>query len=395
MVKVLLIFEDERFYETIERGMVRNRLVGKVFLGDLLNVSEMALEIIRGISWDYFVIIAEDKMFQMAVKLLSICGVGRDTGRNRIVNFVQLFKNVQQIPKVQKVMSNPRYDEIKGLILGLSHAEVGLISSMFPQLTCNIATGAQDIFYNLRCLQYCGEHHKNHLRTLEYVIFDMYDYSYFNTDTSLGKNAVNYFLNWDGFIWDGHHFDRNKNFDFSYEELLDQIQNAICEGIEVGEKEAFLQLFPEVMKITGYDEFSDDFKVRNISKIVTQDEIDNYDIESSVLTQRFEGTEKENIALFGELLALLKNINENMVIKIILMPRVCQIEERMVKYDSLLRPRFYEIMNGFIDEGFNIEIIDLKGLEEISLHNEYYYDVEHLNHKGAECFTKYFIQNHM
>ena len=38
---------------------------------------------------------------------------------------------------------------------------------------------------------------------------------------------------------------------------------------------------------------------------------------------------------------------------------------------------------------------DLKGLEEISSHREYYYDGEHLNRYGAEQFTKYFLEHCM
>ena len=44
---------------------------------------------------------------------------------------------------------------------------------------------------------------------------------------------------------------------------------------------------------------------------------------------------------------------------------------------------------------YGLEIYDLKGLQEISSHREYYYDSEHLNHNGTEQFTKYFLENCM
>lgn len=265
---------------------------------------------------------------------------------------------------------------------------------MFPERVCNIATGGQDIYYNWKSLEWCREYHKNNLKDLEYVIFDMYDYSYFNVDTSLGKNAVNYYVNWDEYLWDGHHFDKNKNFDYSFSKLKEMIEIQNKNGITQQEQENFNFLFPKILNNFLHEHLDDDFKVKNITKVVTEQELEAYEIETSVVKNRFSETQKENKEAFEKILILLREINPNMRIKIVLMPRTSYVEKKMEPFDKILRTEYMEYLEQ-MQEKYLFEIFDLKSLEEISTHQEYYYDGEHLNRRGAEQFTKYFLENCM
>lgn len=391
MLKVCVIYENFHFLRVVEKIARKDLVINAISISEVTSNAESVLAELRTASWDYIVIGANDELSSVVIEFLIKYG---QCSRERMVVFYRAYYCMLRIPKIQKVMSNPRYFDLKGLIMGLSHAETGIVSSMFPSVTCSIATGGQDIYYNLRSLEWCMEHHKNHLRDLEYVIIDMYDYSYFNVDTSRGKNAVNYYLYWDGYIWDGHHFNENKNFNINFQQLKDIIDSQAHGGLAAGEMELFQFIFPDALSLTDYHDYDDDFKVKNIMQVVTQEELDAYVIDSSVMTKEFTETWQENENAFEEILKILRKLNADMKIKIVLMPRCKCIEERMEKYDRMLAPKFFAVLHK-MQQKYGFEIFDLKGLQEISSHREYYYDSEHLNRNGAEQFTKYFIENCM
>ena len=89
-------------------------------------------------------------------------------------------------------MLNPSHDSYDGVILGLSNVEVGVIPSQFKAAFCNLAVSSQDIYYNLKTLEYCYENYYEKLKNLKYAIVDLHDYNYFNFDTSLSNSAVKY-----------------------------------------------------------------------------------------------------------------------------------------------------------------------------------------------------------
>ena len=391
MLKVLLIYENRQISHQVKSMMQIEGTLGEISVEEILGDVNRILEDINSFEADYIVLEMQKEMASLVTELLvKNCRIQQE----KIVDFYKMYYGLFTGPKIQKLMKNPQYYDIKGMIIGLSHAETGLVSSMFPETTCNIATGGQDIYYNLKSLEWCRKHHKNKLKDLEYVIFDMYDYSYFNVDTSLGKNAVNYYVNWDGYLWDGHHFDDNKNFNYSFEQLRQIIETQNNNGITPQEQENFKLLFPEILNNFLHEQLDDDFKVKNITKVVTKQELDAYEIETSVVKKEFSETKRENREAFEKILILLREINPNMKIKIVLMPRTVCVEKKMEAYDKILRTEYMAYLEE-MQKKYSFEIFDLKGLEEISTHQEYYYDGEHLNRKGAEQFTKYFLENCM
>ena len=57
--------------------------------------------------------------------------------------------------RADRVMTNPLYAEYEGLILGISHAEVGIAANRMTGNWANLAVSSQDIFYNYKTLEYC------------------------------------------------------------------------------------------------------------------------------------------------------------------------------------------------------------------------------------------------
>lgn len=107
-----------------------------------------------------------------------------------IINFYAMYHISLPLSKVDRVMSNPFHTDYTGMILGISHAEVGVLPQLLHGNFCNLAVSSQDIYYNMKTLKYCMDYYKSKIQNLQYLIFDMFDYSYFNYDTSLCKAAT-------------------------------------------------------------------------------------------------------------------------------------------------------------------------------------------------------------
>ena len=81
-----------------------------------------------------------------------------------------------------------------------------------------LAVSSQDIYYNYKTLEYCIDNYWEKIKDLKHIIIDMYDYEYFNFDTSLAKNIYRYFM-WGGYNLDEHNMTRNKIYKNSLEEV--------------------------------------------------------------------------------------------------------------------------------------------------------------------------------
>lgn len=86
-------------------------------------------------------------------------------------------------------MADPFHTHYNGMVLEISHAEVGILPKALNGDFCNLAVSSQDIYYNMKTLKYCIDNYPNKIQDLQYLIFEMYDYTYFNYDVSLSKAA--------------------------------------------------------------------------------------------------------------------------------------------------------------------------------------------------------------
>lgn len=135
-----------------------------------------------------------------------------------VFNYILWHKAMLPAMRADLVMSNPLDCSYDGLIMGLSHAEVGILADRLQGNYANLAVSSQDIYYNYKTLEYCIDKYWEKIKNLKHIIIDMYDYEYFNFDTSLAKNIYRYFL-WGGYNLDGHNMTRNKIYTNSLEEV--------------------------------------------------------------------------------------------------------------------------------------------------------------------------------
>lgn len=304
---------------------------------------------------------------------------------SRIINFYAVYRAMVPPMVVDRVMKNPLISKYDGMILGISHALCGLIPRCFDAAFCNLAVSSQDIYYNYKTLEHCFLHYREKIADMKYLIFDMFDYTYFNFDVSLSKTASQYY-NDGGFALDAHHFAHNKNFRYSFEELQMVLQERSLEGITQDKMMAWEQMFDNVHEQTRYQEYSNPLKLFERARIVKEKDFQEYQVNTSIARNLYQETLQENISSFHALLNLAYQINPDMKVFLILMPRYIKAEEMTKEPYAGWKDIFYDIIEES-NKKYPFVFLDLKE-HEISKERDCYYDVSHLNYYGAVKFTK-------
>ena len=304
----------------------------------------------------------------------------------RIIDFYAYFRQAVPLMAVKRVMDNPMKRNYTGMVLGLSHAQVGILPELMEGNFCNLAVSAQDLFYNLKTLQYCRKHHSEKIKDLKYLVVDMYNYNFFNFDTSLSRHAVNY-LRWGGYSLDRHNFPQNPNLPgLDFEEEVKKAEserekNVTREGVALWKK-----LFPDAHKEDGYRGFANPTKVYQRTKVFGNDYYDE-DMGFRGTVKTVHGnTIKENEGYLQKIIELGYEINSDIKIYLVLIPRFYWSQVKARTYFKDWKEMFYSYMEKMKRE-YGIKFLDFKDSDMAKdIHN--YYDESHLNYFGAIKFTK-------
>lgn len=291
-----------------------------------------------------------------------------------------------------RVMQNPYCDEYECLILGLSHAEVGIVPEILPWKTANIAVSSQDIYYNLESLKYCIDTYPEKISRVKKVYVDMFDYTYFNFDTSLSSTALSYYAS--GGIFLPHNILKNVNFELNGfgNDLFDYVNSRQVEGTNENHLTIWIELFGNML----FDE-PNYIGYRNKPFLEFRDKIldahdchDHNVMNSGIINKRHENTISENKLYLRELLELLLDINSDMEINLLITPQhqvndICG-NEQMIEW----KQEFYSIIEE-LKQDYKFRLLDFR-MDDMSSHDEYFYDAEHLNYLGAKVFTKKLLE---
>lgn len=308
---------------------------------------------------------------------------------SKIVDFYYLYNHGVSTQKVDRVMQNPNNkDGYDGIILGVSHGAVGINPKLLKGNFCNLAASSQDIYYNLKTLEYCIENYYEKIKNLKYAILDIFDYNYLNYDVSLTSDLINY-LSWGGYNLDYHNYNQNKNFDLSVEEELAKINSKIIKPLSIEERNLRDTLFENLYINSQLKMFRDFASPEQRSKKVEKG-FNDYclpDYMPKYGSERFDKTIKENKVYFEETLKNLCKINPNIKLYFIIIPRYETVEKvHKTKY-AHWKVEYEEFIYS-LRSNYNFTYLNFKDCKEISSHNEYYQDVAHLNYDGATAFTK-------
>lgn len=303
----------------------------------------------------------------------------------KIIDFFQYYRATIPLMAVDRVMSNPLMQKYDGLILGLSHAQQGIVPRYMHMNFANLAFSAQDLYYNLKTLEYCLTNYMDKLRYVKYVVIDMYDYSYFNFDTSKVKWAPRYYAT-GGFSLDPHNFDLNKNYDYTFEQLMVKILQQKYMGISDEKIELWEKIFINVHAYRNYEEFVNNKNISDRLNIIDETDVKDYKVDTGIVSVIHEDTIRENKIYFGEMLKLIYKWNSQMNVYLVLVPRYIDVQQKMASAFEPWKELFYQIV-GDARKDYPFTFLDFNG-HEISKNRFCYQDASHFNYYGAIKFTE-------
>lgn len=276
-------------------------------------------------------------------------------------------------------LRNYELERIEGLIFGNSHAACGFLEEELTMPFLNFAIPSADIYYNYKAFEKCVTYYKRRLKKLRYIIIDMFDYVYFNYDTSLSAYMSNYICN--GGYQKEHNFKNNKNFRLSFKELMS----------EMG--------YMELRKDCKYEKLFIDMDVQcglcpmERWKHINKKESVNVDVLiGSLISNRFEKTIEENLKIIYQFVDRIQNNFPQVKVIFTLIPRYVSMEKLGEPFIVSWKKEFYNIINVLCDE-YNALFWDYKNHMEISANHMFYYDVSHLNTTGGRVLTSILNEN--
>ncbi|MGG7177906.1 SGNH/GDSL hydrolase family protein [Clostridium paraputrificum] len=363
-------------------GYTDNRSNNKSFN----NARFYKLEELSDIDYDYIILAIDNvEACKVIVKYLN---KKFKIDSSKIVDFYHLYNSGVSSQKVDRVMQDPSnkgsYD---GIVLGVSHSALGINPKYLKGKFCNLAVSSQDIFYNLKTLEYCMENYQNKIKNLKYAILDIFDYNYLNYDVSLTSDLINY-LSWGGYNLDYHNYNQNRNFTLSVEDELSKINCKIIKPLNIEERNLRDMLFENIYENSQVKMFRDFASPEQRANKVEKGSNDYClpDLMPKYGSNRFDRTIEENKVYFEKTLKNLYKINPNVKIYAVLIPRYETVEKvHKTKYAHWKLE--YEEFIYRMKEKYNFEYLDFKNCKEITTHHEYYQDVAHLNYDGATAFT--------
>ena len=303
---------------------------------------------------------------------------------NRFVDFYKIYYGSIPYMRVSRIMENrAKNNKVDGMILGISHAEVGIVPECFKDKHfINLAVSSQDIYYNYETLNYCYNNYYEQIKNMEYLIIDMFDYTYFNYDVSLGTEIINY-IGFGG-ITLPHNYKFNKNYNYKYDDIVSTINMRRIEGITEEMLDLWDAFFVDPHKLNNYKDYiSVNYEER--MRIMTQKDIEDFEIKKPIVVNRYENTIKENVIWFEKILSLAKLINPQIKIYCILIPRFIDIQLKSEYLLSDWKREFYSIIKE-MQKKYYFEFYDFND-DEMAKNPFYYYDPAHFNCIGAVEFT--------
>lgn len=341
---------------------------------------------LKDISYDYIVLALKGRKVSDTVRetLVEKYHIREEC----IVDFFEMYAE-QKIDKVMQACVR----KCDGVILGISHAALGINPRYLAGECRNLANGSEDIYYHYQVLKKCVASYGDKVENLKYVIVDLYDYTIFNYDASLSEQILFYWSH-GGLMEDKHHFARNTHYSKSLEEEM--------------KAKGYYSLVENKLRLLRKNLFDEKLIQKELQELYSTEEpiylgYNDFPLEtqfSSCISQepqipfnmhymgekRYPDTMQENIYWLEQTIKLLLEINQNIKIYFLLMPRYYKLEE----YHNVLlqdyREEFERIINKF-ERAYGIKYLNMKNVDGISRNPHFYRDTAHLNYYGSIAFT--------
>ncbi len=352
-------------------------------IGIIDNCCHVSIKDVKNKSFDCAIITDKANSYIISRILTTRCGISSD----KVIDFWKMYRASLPTMVCDRVMMNPKVQEYEGIILGISHTEVGILADKLQVPFCNLAVSSQDIYYQLKTLQYCVENYADKLKTLKYAIVDFYDYKYFNFDTSLSASAVKY-ISFGGYNLDAHNFARNENYPNSYEEYVNYFEKQRMKGITDRQVQIWNELFSNVHYYADYNGFCGNFDIYSRLREVTAADVEGYNYTGGSARKKFPDTIAENTKHIRTLFDILKSLNKDIKIYGIIIPKFIEAEVRQAESIAQFVGGFNKTVSELQSEYDNFALLDFNKISDISCEKAFYYDAAYLNYFGAKYITE-------
>lgn len=351
----IIIFGTGRSAKIVESGLNKfvnivcyldndNEKWGKRYNGKkVLNPKE-----IFSLSFDYVVIASQYN--DIIYKQLLSFGVNKEV----ILQFYKYYSIYQNHIKAKLISLNSDKDKIEVLATGISYMANAIDEKKLCKKGGNIAYPSQDLYYDYNIVKYMLKDYKK----VKYVLIGLSYYS-FQYDMSLSSMKGNVILYYD-IIHKEHNF---------------------CELTKLlEERKQLVNIGDNIFKLSKANVPIIEWNVINSQRVTLLDDDNGKRQALNDGNKNYPETVKENKKIFIDFLKLLKKNN----IKPIVI--VCPTSKYYSKYfPQKLKDEFYNIIKN-IRQRHEFQFLDYFDSE--MFYEEEFYDVSHLNSKGAEKFTK-------
>lgn len=390
-MNVLLISTDDEkkiIYKTIrDRTVIKKEIIWTDFCGP------EELEQIKWEDFDCVLVGFEDR--EKGVQMIYLLNDAFGVAEEKVIDYYQFYRAGIPFMNVKRIMSNPLFHSYDGLVLGLSHAECGVLTNRLSGRFANLAVSSQDLYYNMRTLEYCFSNYSNKLKDMEYLVLDMYDYTYFNYDTSMTKQALRYY-SFGGYNLDPHNLEKNSNYNgaSALDEIIDHFRWMMYQGIHEENMGLWDALFDNVYAQNHYMDFNSDFGRSNTLRCISDEGVRKYDIDkadtlkvdSGIIRQRYDTTIEENTEIFYKILRMAYEWNPQMKVFVVIIPRYIEVQKKIAEVYQPWKELFYRIIDD-AKQKYPFTFLDFSG-HEVATKTYHYTDVSHMNYFGAVKFTE-------
>lgn len=329
------------------------------------------LEDIKNINFDYIVIVIWNRGISWSVYKMLTDNYGLSP--EHVIPFYVYAKH----DLFDYKMRSHNLEKIQGLIFGNSVMAWGGLEKELSIPFLNLAVPGSDIYYNYKTFQKCILEYSEQLKNLKYIIIDLYDYYYFNYDTSMSISALQY-IDWGG-IMDEHNFKKNKNFKGSFsEELFNKLYMLHTPEIAAN----MYKLFDDIN--IGYAPLEEP-RWKNRGKDTF---VDSKIIKGSLILKNHEDTINENVKLLDLFMEEIQKFNKDIKVIFTLMPmsvNIGSIRDLLPRWNCI-KIEFNNIVNSLCVK-YNALFWNYEKKEEITGNYAFFYDDQHLNTIGARAFT--------
>lgn len=277
---------------------------------------------------------------------------------SQILDIYQLYMHKLPTLHYERIIGNCT-QPLDGIIFGISHGQTGIVEETLPGNVLNFCSSSQDIYFNTKILSALAEEYYDFICNAKYVIFDMFDYTYFNYDVLLSNELLNY-LGFNGFFCENRN-SNNKKIDVNYiNQLLTDTFSLCCNS---SAQEEFTSIFPDIHcpNITEYQiEYK---KIFRQNKILDDYSISTYMLPNSLVfssIQRhiFEPTIQFQVANLDHFCRLLFRLNPDIQIIGVLLPKYYIVEENEKIVNQIWKPHFENIISSFQQKYTNFSFFD-------------------------------------